>query len=481
MKLSQSDPVDLAVSGPDEVSEIFLVDANFERIATGVGHLKTSVAPGLYKIRCRSGSTQNDSLIEVPEGASTHAVTISPVEFRSAAPIAHTSTLLAYQATPAEEGALKVHQRIGNGAQIYLFVRESSETRSWEGCDIALYDLKGARLIGIEAGFADESARVAGVNTELDPGTYALRVSNADLGSYETYLTASPGWQTQLFLSFDDFWIRGESVRVPSIRKASLFMAKMGRGFNSGGGSVRASELARQALAQSRDVISKGLMERLLSGKFEDPILGIIVAHILLERRRHDTNLLETVCGNLCALLGEHPDVQALQFTLGIEAGAFVVPPTFRHSWDRIVKATRRRASLVTQQGVVAQIAADVVRTGPWLTRRVPEVEHAQLPSSTIADASRLVQRFLESDSKKLVELAGAARARRLPLSGVEHVVLDMVLSRAKMQDRDEFGQQEIPNQLSLKPKDMLLKVDAPSYVVANAVSSLASKLKIGL
>ncbi|MCI5150473.1 MAG: hypothetical protein D3916_13990, partial [Candidatus Electrothrix sp. MAN1_4] len=62
-------PVRLSIRAHERLSEIFLVNSRFEKIAAAVGHLETSVYPGLYKARFRIGQTQIDQLIEVLHGA----------------------------------------------------------------------------------------------------------------------------------------------------------------------------------------------------------------------------------------------------------------------------------------------------------------------------------------------------------------------------------------------------------------------------
>jgi hypothetical protein len=485
MERSSSNPVTLIVHGPDEATEIFLVGGSLDCIASGVGRLVARVPPGLYKIRYRSGATQADTLLDVPDGSKPLTIYADPVRFRSAAPITDTETANREQASGAKHGSRNAHLHIGQGSQLFLFAREVSRELPWPECDISLHDLHGIRLAGIEAGFTNLDLRIAGINISLDPGTYSVRVNNATLGSYEMYVTASPDWQTQLFFCFEDFWSKGERVRAPSIRQASLLMARPDHGFNPDSPTSRTSELARLALAQGRDIVGSTLMDRLTYGKFEDPLLGIVAAHLLLRRPRRDLTLLRKICSNLRNLLGDHPDVQALMLATCPPASRsitkFIVPPSFRQSWSEIVKVTRRRASLVPADGVVAQIAANVVRAGIWLTRRVPDIDRPIESGTTtsIAGASRLAESLFAQSPDTLVDIAKSARARSQPLSSMEKTVLGTALSFSRSRNSLDFVESQFGTPLGRDNKRLLTSINAPSYAVANAVVSLASKLDI--
>lgn len=483
MTQSPSEAVNLLVEGPDAATEIFLIDAGLQRIEAGIGELRARVAPGLYKIRYRSGAQQEDTLVHIPAGKANHVISARPVLFRSAAPIANTETSHEYQAWPALDHSRRTHHAIGHGSHVFLFVREASEDEHLRVCDVAVYDLHGQRLAGIDVGFSDEKARVAAANVELDPGTYAVRVTNPTIGSYEMFVTASPGWQTQAFFTCEDFWKRGKRVRAPSIRQSSLLMASQHQGFDPSSELTRTSELARQALAQGRDVISDEILNQMLHGKFQDPLLGIIGAHLLLRRTQRATSTVRLVCQNLRMMLGEHPDVVAVE--LALDRGTrrtvekITAPPTLRDSWKEITKATRRKASLVPPDGVVARIGQNIVRAGLWLTRRVPDAEQLTSSTTTIAGAVRLAGQLISQNPETLVSVARDAQSTRNPLSSIEQAVLNATISAAEIRSRSKGGEATEALVLDLANKALLSQIAAPTYVVASAVESLANRLKM--
>jgi len=160
-------------------------------------------------------------------------------------------------------------------------------------------------------------------------------------------------------------------------------MSHEGNGFNPYCEAVRLSELARHALEQGRNIISTPLMNKLLDEKFEDPMLGIIAAHLILARRRPNWELLHIITRNLTKLLGQHPDVQALLVAMKerskVKISTVECPPLLRKSWSCITKATHKRASLIPQGSIIARIANEIVLGGPWLIHRVTTEAHQEM------------------------------------------------------------------------------------------------------
>ncbi|MDQ3623927.1 MAG: vanadium-dependent haloperoxidase [Verrucomicrobiota bacterium] len=77
--------------------------------------------------------------------------------------------------------------------------------------------------------------------------------------------------------------------------------------------SSTAAELALASLRLGRRQLADEHLQRLLHGKFDNPILGLLGAHMLLDRKQPSLALFREVLGNLQSLLGAHPDVAALR------------------------------------------------------------------------------------------------------------------------------------------------------------------------
>jgi hypothetical protein len=92
---------------------------------------------------------------------------------------------------------------------------------------------------------------------------------------------------------------------------------------------TRLAEIALDALTQHRAILSDHL-RMMLSGKFEQPLLGLIGAHLLI-REGPPGDTFQTVVGNLTKMLGpDHPDVIALTTKLDDVPRPVSEPPMLR-------------------------------------------------------------------------------------------------------------------------------------------------------
>ncbi len=89
----------------------------------------------------------------------------------------------------------------------------------------------------------------------------------------------TPGWQTQVFMGRKG-WGGTSRRRRASLPDASVSMARPGSGFSR---EVRFTELARIALLDRRPVLSEADVVSMVYGKFENPMLGLYSANILLD------------------------------------------------------------------------------------------------------------------------------------------------------------------------------------------------------
>jgi hypothetical protein len=107
-------------------------------------------------------------------------------------------------------------------------------------------------------------------------------------------------------------------------------------------------------------------LRMLLRDKFDDPMLGIYGAHLLLLEKSLDTDLFNTVVANLRALLFEHPDVQALALRSEKPPQApFNSPPMLSRSWDLIVEASIEQPNIVTPS-LARWSSGNFLGEGPW-------------------------------------------------------------------------------------------------------------------
>lgn len=474
MQSSHYKTVQFRAIAADPATEVFLIDASLRRIGTSVGKLEAEIRPGFYKVRFRAGASQTDELIEVSGEEESTEIYGKPVLFRSAAPILNT---LAFDSEQSGQATSWSHQpdETGTGAGFLLFLRAETAEVEFDVAGIALHDLEGTQIADLATGRRNDAARCAGLSLQLDPGTYRLRVSKPELGDYEIFVTLSPGWQTQVFLALEGF-IRGEErIQAPSLRRAAIFMTREGRGFDPGHPNLRLTELAKQAHLQGRKIVSTEMINRFLDEKFEDPMMGIFAAHILMKARRRNTDLIQTVLNNLERMLGDTPDIRALFLAVDHEEREHQPidnPPLLAASWKMLSKATRKNARLISPHSVPGRVAHNIVNGGVWLLHRV--VESADVSPQSLAHSEEMFREMLNVPTEALRAIS-ADRTRVEELSALEQSLLGLLVSKNSMRELLE----DLPerDRRTTDPGRLIWRIQAPTYSVAAAVQSLNKKM----
>ena len=477
----------LHVRAPEQSTEIFVMDGRFRRVASGLGHLETSVLPGVYKVRFRSGTKQRDKLVEIRPDQTIVNVTTEPLGFSSAAPISNTFTSREYHQATAAEQSSQVHMTAGAGSQLFLYVRDILDERDdypWIG--VSLHDLEGNLITNLANGVCDEIHSFGALNLELDPGTYRLRIESGPMGVFEMFLITSEGWQTQVFLLAADFQASEGKVRRAALKTAAVFMCRIGKGFQPDNEKFRLAELARQGLVTGRNVVDRNTLNELLWGKYENPMMGIYGAHLLIQSYRPKHDLIDEVISNLSSLLGSHSDVEALRLRSRTSPEPnrlkFSSPPMLRSSWELIVKQSLKRLDTVPMGSIAADLADGFMSSTPWLLHRVPDVQLEERPADEMNFAS--TQRMLEhmvtySEGEGREVLMQASRDRKA-FSPLELQIMNAMLNAADAKEfsREYIGESEWVEKSSVP--QLIRSLNAPSVSIAQSTINLAEKLGMG-
>ncbi len=403
----QTPRIPLHVSAADLGTEIFLVDARLNRIQSALGEMHTEVTPGLYKVRFRSGGTMQDHLVEVPAelppGQGAVRVEGPPLQFASAMPLANTRTSHEYQQAAWSRASLPPDMRIGTGATLFVLARDpekipgkATSHRPWNGLSLHSTDdtVPALELDFSEAPYRDEDFGVATAHLEVNPGTYLLRVDTGLWGIREMAVHASAGWQTQIFLSSSSIQRtsqeslaespRTRTARRVDLNSAAVLMVRPGNVVDPSHPQWRLTELARQGLAQNRETVRADDLRDMLWAKFDNPMLGLFGAALML-RSEKSSGFLQEVVGNLSALLPDHPDVAALRLLVGLQdrpdnasRHVFSLPPMLLENWKRLIQSSIDNPALIPADSPSAAIGGSYYSEGPWLVwRRSPEVTRA--------------------------------------------------------------------------------------------------------
>jgi hypothetical protein len=204
-------------------------------------------------------------------------------------------------------------------------------------------------------------------------------------------LTTSPGWRTSVFLLQRQG--RGERVgKSPDLAGSAISMSKMHSNFSPANLETKMVETARLAVMNRRPVL-RGELHDMLNGKFGNPILGILGAHLLLMSAERDQALLEIVIDNLRKILGApHPEVEAIALAAGLGSSYdFAVPPMLRRSWMTVLEHSVSAPRSAASGTLSSQIGTKITQQDPWLiwkkpTRRTAEDYLKGAPSALLRE-----------------------------------------------------------------------------------------------
>jgi len=415
----------LRVQADDRGAKIVVNDAGFglasPRELKHMGSFEDSLSPGVYRIRVDAGNASRETFaILDPAGsravgssagitahgeAGSLTVRFSALAVDSVAPISQSGIPDEPEIGEAGRHSRKVPARIREGgSRLYLFARRrrrglkpsrsdrrtdrSSDESGTLTADVSLTDAAG----NVVCEFADGERQEAGGtefvahHLELPPGAYLIQASRARSGAGPACMArtviCSGGWQTQLFLE------RGGEDAAAALARMSVHMGRAG--FAPDHPDVRRAEIACAALALQRPALSDDEVDPLVSGKFDNPVLGILGGHFL--HRRESLATLKIVVDNLRGMLNEpgfpkvpHPDVEALALAAGMTVDgddAFHVPPLLIASWEIVSAESRERPELIPAESLSARVAAWLWGDGPWLLFAQPEDERGEAPKA---------------------------------------------------------------------------------------------------
>jgi hypothetical protein len=428
----------LTVRTADPTAEITVYDASFNRVGRGVGVYEGTHPDGLYQIRIRAVGTQEEKLLSLSKN---ETVEFGPVAFASPVPLTQTSTSdEAHQVAVALANSSPV--TLGAGSSVLITVRDSPGHRASDpgspAAGLSLIGPTGTPLYDVSNATVDTSGRssVVAIVLTLNPDVYRLRLALPDGTARERTLVASPGWTTQCFMVR-----RMQRDRpVPDLGGGSIALSPFGKPFVPNDALARLSEAACDALANYRQ-IAAAAANALMALKFEDPMLGLLVAHLLV-RDTPDAPILNDVMNNLVQLLGpDHPDVQALLLATrqAMPQNAVTQMPMLRASWDAIVTSTVAQPLLVPPGSPAALAAERVLPGAPWLTWEAVDASTVRRVDSKLSALRSYLRRGVESSLPEGTQatspppsfsLDSEDREELTRTLGVPNSVLDGMLSK---------------------------------------------------
>jgi hypothetical protein len=369
--------------------EVIVLDGRFGLVAQAVSKIDVALPPGLYKVRYKIGRTVTESsVVELEPGAEPYVVPLPHLAVHTARPT-RDDPHSAAQPDIASRLSQNVDKYVGKGAELFVFVRDATEgSHHVRPTGLTLVDRDGVQVADLADSHGDEEC--AGYTLGLNPGSYFLRLAQADGPPLEQCIHLPEGFQTQVFLAS---YVRDRSLPEIDLTDASIVMNPLGRGFNPDDSSLLWADSARHALASSRrsapiermrrvnarfrELQKSGLsaadVTREMRNQFPNPLHGIFSAYLLLQTPDYDAALLRDVIEALRSQVGDHPDVLALLLTDPKSTVQFREPPMLRSSWRLIVESTATRHDVVPQDSYAATIGNRLWGSGAYLVWRMPE------------------------------------------------------------------------------------------------------------
>ena len=385
----------LEIDAGHPAAGIAVLDDAFEIVGQRLGRLALDLPAGLYSGRFRLGDAEEERFVPLlPGHASAETVRPTDLRFTTAAPIAGTRASHPDHAFEAGRLSRTVSAQRGSGARLFVFVRDLDDGGSEPVA-------RGLRLIDrdddpvFDFGSSAESSTDtasrpwAGLTLEAAPGLYRMRLETEGDAIQELPVPLSRGWQTQVFLMRRDF---GETGRRIDFASAEVVLVPYGSPENIGPGfepypvamtgerwAGGYTALAIQALQENRPLCAPDVLERLLEGQ-PDPILTLMLGHLLAIEKHGDPAVLSRTVGRLEAVFGAQAldgpplaDFVALDLLAAQREGRTVdpmpvtAPPLMRRSWQVLVAETARRPDLIAAGSPAAAIGDRLLGESAWM------------------------------------------------------------------------------------------------------------------
>ncbi|MBC7987849.1 MAG: hypothetical protein H7X93_14450 [Sphingomonadaceae bacterium] len=371
-----------------------VLDANLQRVGYGVGRIEQGFPKGLYKLRATRGQAMQEQLLQLDRDQHIH-MPLQPLT--AIAPVGPVYGQWTSEIEALAEGARDAKGSKGLAAILFLAHRDREHAPD---------PIEGVRLQRW-GNIAEEGARRSAGRgkkigeefwsawaTGLGPGGHQIDLGN---GNLRQTLPVVAGFETRLFIRQA---LRGpaESTAAPLI-ELSLQMERPGMPvvyFDH----FETIETARRAMEAERPIIvGESLVDELLHGKWQNPIMGITGAHLFLaalERERAASDgpssrpvdladrvreragsTLRMIIENLESIFGREASsdvlglrLRARRFTSEHIAGTTIEqPPIFWSSWSALLAESGPNGSVTIPRSLWSRVA-NCFPSGPYFAWR---------------------------------------------------------------------------------------------------------------
>jgi hypothetical protein len=207
---------------------------------------------------------------------------------------------------------------LGSGARLVVLAsrHNPADSAPIKFQSVRLLDKDGVRIADLARRPAAKGPTdpnlAAGFAAEVNPGGLVLEWKEDTMEScWRQPLWVPQGYVMLVFVTVPP------NTSAPQIASASIHLANLHEGFEPRSGSAPAAEVALESIRTGRQLLSQERLQRdLLEQKFQNPMLGIYGAHMVLQRSMSESEklqILTEVLHNLELLIPGSPDVAALR------------------------------------------------------------------------------------------------------------------------------------------------------------------------
>jgi len=350
---------ELEIHAPVGAYDIEVYDGNGRLRWRGDRPVRLELPRGIYQVRTLVGDSVANRFVR-HEGRTD--VYTEPPAYRTPALIAGASTSHEYYTRQATNWSTRCTGANEEGPpDLFIFVRAldlNAAGRGWlRRAELLLRTPSGGKIpIWPRGAVAMGPDGWLAFSHRMPAGAYELVAGGPSSRAMSVHVLE--GWCTQVFLL--------AHARL-QLEGASVFLARKGEPFSPDSPTVRAVDLGLHAL-QHEGVIPRQEMELLLTSKFDNPMLGLVGAHLLINQRR--TELTRAVLAQLRRLIPGSPDLLALDLRSArreshtVPFPPFSVPPMLRVGMATILKWALPKKGMMTEG--LAELASNSLQDSPW-------------------------------------------------------------------------------------------------------------------
>ncbi len=474
MFTSSNDPRpegNLTARAPFGTSQLNVYDQYFNRVASATGYLNIQLPQGIYQVETISGSQSERKLVVVsPDHPGEVTWNLRDLQIPSAAPLAGTSTTHEWHEGPAAQYSRQLTMQGPSGAnsRLFIFVR-TLEPQRYTQFDqgLKLYDAHGSLITDFKQDvWRDPNAGCLALTVDLPSGFYQLYRGGRGRKARYQAIWLSEYWETQVFIPAREY---------PMLSDTATFMARRGNGFNPNDELALATETVLDGLQRGINLTDNDMMRAMLSGKFENPWLGVLALHTMRLDPTSDTSRLSSIVeANVRNLLGDHPDARALFLRPDQEAERpFDYPPMLYASLRLVQEHATLHASTIPPESMTANLLDYLIADSPWVSwRTIENAPHMDEPWEGLPLGERDLS-FPEAEHETKEQQFHELLVLQSKIGGPALEDLALLAEQARFVDT----QPEIRYPLDIHARLMSLKADEVSQLTGLPLSRVEKAL----